>query len=576
MAEKNTWDMISERASELADLYARMDETSKFLYWDDNPYSLTKPDGKTVIKDALSVTPNKPKVFAHGIVSNLLDGKWQTVVEGKISSRQSHVIEQFIEDNFTQADEFLQTAFRIPSLFNWLCNHVCIRGFIGAHWLASEKEKQYKIHCAPVDMRWCPFEDGKNGLADGWISPITFRSKESLQKEYPKASISGTTDIEVRNYWDAEKNEIWIDSKLALQQKNPFGYPPFVVMIPSAGFMLRDKGYLKHEGEDILFLNKGLFLELARTLSLEQTLGYSSLFPGYEYEVEDVDATPSVAPPPLDSTLKRRKGERHIPVPRGDMNRAGISARTDILQMIEEGGITSPRSYNTPPSAVELYGEAELIGQLQNSRKDCIGAFRSQLAMMIIDQAIKISKGGQGVDSLEIGGRGRKNTYSTGQLGDPDKYYITYHLMVKSKRQELANLAQFSAVYGKLPLKYNLTNILMAEDPDGIIKELEIEEARKADPAIALFEMAVKYAEEADDLDDPNDADVKRIQSKMLTERGVAIIKQRQQPLTPAQTLPEKARVPQVEQPKGGGNLLPPLLGGQGVTGKTRQPQEVL
>jgi len=177
---------------------------------------------------------------------------------------------------------------------------------------------------------------------------------------------------------------------------------------------------------------------------------------------------------------------------------------------------------------------------------------------MMIDQYIKVSEKGGG-ETL-IGDTGRKRKYAASQLGDPDNYAISYELMSQSKKQEIVNLAMFEAARGELPLKVRLTDILKADDPDGIMRELGIEEARRADPAIGLFEMAIRYAEEAETLQGA-DADAKKIQSMMLTERGCAIIKQRTQVQEP---LPEGANVPQVETKGAGVQSLVPLLGGGG------------
>lgn len=567
----DTWGIIDNRMKAMSDLNIRQDNTAKLLLWDDTPYKLVKPDGKTELRDAISVTPNLPKVFAHGVISDLLGGKWQTVVEGKISNRQSHLIEQFVDDNLAQADELLLTRYGIPSLFGWLCNHICVRWAVGVKWISQIIDGEYKIDCVPTDMRWTPFVRNK------WVAPITFTRKDDLEEEleklakqggeYDKPSL-GDGDIEVRDFWDNDKNELWVDKKLVFSQKNTLGYPPFVIVTPASGFMLRDRGYLKHEGEDILFLNAKLYEELARSISLEQTSGYAGLYPAYEYETKTTDGSPSKPVPKIDETLKVPEGERHLPVPRGDINRAGQTARVDIQQMISEGAPLSPRQYNTPPSAVLLAGETELIARLQNVRKDALGIFRSQLARMMIDQFIKSGKG-----ETSIGKRGMRDRYSSLKLGDPDNYTISYHLSVKSKRQELANLAEFSAAYGRLPLKWNLTNILMVDDPDGVIKDLEIEEARKADPVIALSEMGVRYAEEAEEMEDSSDKDLKEFQSKLLIERAVSIIKQRQQPIQPV--LPEKARVPQVEQLKPSTRAVTALAGEKGVGQPIPQPREV-
>jgi len=186
--------------------------------------------------------------------------------------------------------------------------------------------------------------------------------------------------------------------------------------------------------------------------------------------------------------------------------------------------------------------------------------FREGLARLMIEQFIITSKG---QSDLMIGKTGKRNKYSASSVGDPEKYSVSCELMTQSKKQEIANWAVANAARGTAPLKVILRDILTVEDPDGWLRELELEEAKRADPAIALFEMAIRYAEEATELEDAKMADVKKIQSKMLTERGVAVIKQRKQPAP----LPEKAQVPQVEPTKAQSQALMPLMGRVGVQG---------
>ncbi len=562
----DTMTLVDNRITAMSDINSRMDETAKFLHWDDIPYKLVKPDGKTLLTDSISVTPNMPKVFAHGVIADLMSGKWQTVVEGSISGRQAHIIETFADDNLMQADEYMVKRYGIPSLFGWLCNHVCVRWAIGVRWISQVIDGEYKIDCLPVDMRWTPFERGEDGL--WWVCPEIIMSGSALNRKYRDAGISdGDDKYTIRDFWDGEKNEIWIGKgtdtgfagKLYKKQKNPFGYPPFVIVIPASGFMLRDEGYLKHEGEDILFLNTGLYKELARSLSLEQTSGYAGLYPAYEYETDVPDARPSEKVPEIDSVLKRKTGELHVPVPRGDINRAGQTARVDLQAMIDNGAPIAPRQYNTPPSAILLAGETEMISRLQNSRKEALGIFRSQLVDMIIDQYLKTPEG-----EVLIGKRGKQTKYSPSKLGNPDDYTVNYQLTVKSRRQEIANLAEFTAAYGKLPLKWNLTNILMVDDPDGIIGELDIQKWKEADPSIGMFEGAMKYAEEAEDMEPGVDKDLKNWESMMLVDEGVRIVKQRMQP----QQLPEEVATPQVEPAKANANA---LLGFGAGGGQTKQ-----
>lgn len=564
----DTWEKISNRMTELKDLYTRMDVTKDSVYM--KKYQLRNSEGQP-LRNVVNVTGNKLSTFGNAIVSDLVQSTWQTVIEGEISSTASHDIEQFIESNLEQADEYILERYGLVGLYEWLCNHVCVRGPIGAEWYPwLDGDKKFNIHCLPLDMRWTPYQYGDKGLK--WVAPISWRNSDELISELDGmegVDIStipkNKTDLEVRNYWNGEKNELWVDKKLIFTHPNPFGKPPHIIVFPPSGFMLRDKGYIEHEAEDIFYLVRGLNDEVNRTLSIEQSLIFNVLRPPYEQEVENLNAAPAQKPPLSGETLKVKQGERHVPVPTGDLNRANLTAREDIYRMMDEGAPIAPRVYRTPPSGAELLAEMEALARLQNSRLVALKVFKEQLARLMIDQYITL-----GEDGL-IGKRGRRRSYSVAKLKDPDTYSISYQSMTKNKRQELANLAMFTAAYNRLPLRYNLTNILMVEDPEGVIRELEIEQAKRADPAIGLFEMARRYAQQASEVEDEKESDALKIESKMLTERAVAIIKERKMPAP----LPEKARVPEVEQPKGGTQALLPLVAGMDSGGAVpRVPEE--
>ena len=556
MADKTTWEKITTRMTSLKKLHDRMDASRKLAYLE--PYGLRNFKDKK-LDNVTNVTGNKAAVFGNAIITDLQRLVFQTVIEGKVSSRDAARIEEFIDDNLQQADEYILQRYGIVGLYEWLCNHICIRGPIGAMWYPWIENGEYNVHCLPVDMRWTSYMYGAKGL--NWVAPITYRNSDELISELEdKEGVQlsnipkDTQDLEVRDYWDSEKNELWVEQKLILTQPNPLKKPPFVIVFPPSGFMLRDKGYIEHEAEDIFYLIRGLNDELNRSLSIEQSLCFNILRPPYEYEEDNPDSSPSVPPPLSGETLKRKKGSLHQPVPTGDLNRATITAQQVISGMIDDGAPTAPRAYNQPPSGAELLLEMEALSRLQNSRIVGLTVFREQLARQMIEFYRTVA----GDTEFAIGKVGRRRSYSVVQLKDPDKYTISLRSMSKSKRQELANLAMFDAAYGKLPLRYNLENVLQVEDPDSVLRALELEEAKKADPAIGLFEMAVRSVEEAEDIEDDKLADIKKIQSQMLTERGVAVIRERKQP----QQLPENARVPTVEQPPRGaplpGGLTPP------------------
>src|SRR4030042_913017 len=376
---------IADRIEELLVLYKRMDETKSLLYMDD--FKLTKFDGKTPIDNVVNITGNDPAVLANAIISDLLSAKWQCKVEGDISKRQAADIEQFVNDNFDQADEVIFNRLGIESLYSWLCNHVCHRSIIGVRWISQIVNGEYTLDCLPIDMRWCPWRFGRNGLS--WAAPIFFQSADEIKEEYPDADVSGK-DLELRDFWDGETNEVLVGGKQIFQQLNRFKYPPFVIILPSSGFMLRDKGYIEHEAEDMFFMNKKLYKEINRSLSIEQTIGMDILTPPYEYEVEAMDSTPSRSAPKSGETKKVPKGELHRPVPRGDLNKASIAARQDIYRMKELGGVSDAElgSASLDRPGVWFAKQWEIRQKFQGARLRALAMMKGSLARKRIDRFI--------------------------------------------------------------------------------------------------------------------------------------------------------------------------------------------
>jgi hypothetical protein len=571
----DTSDIIKKRIETLGSLYKRMDRTRDLVY--NTPFHLKNFKGDKRLENVINVTPNKAATFANAIIADLLGGKWQTIIEGeKLTDKQSYTIERWCADIQDQTNEWLMKKQQISSLDSWAANHVCVRGPIGVRWIIDIVDGELVVDCLPVDMRWTPYEGGANGIVDGWVCPRSFRSAEDLNIEYAAEvnltgnkfhSVSGNY-IEVQDWWSAEKNEVWVDGKMVRTQDNPFGYPPFVIAVPSVGFMLRDKDYISHEGEDILFLNRDIYDEYARSVSIEQSIGMDVLNPPYEQEVEDI-AQPNQKPPKSGETLKVKKGETHKRLERGDLNNASMAARQDIGKMITEGGYSDVDLgifATTPPSALLVTTETEIRGKLQNSRREALQVFKVGSLRMQIDQYLQIAKtNGKGGEIL-VGKRGRRHTYSPDKLKNPDDYTITCQLMTTSKRQEIANLALFTASAGHLPLKVRLRDILVAEDPEGIMRELDNEKAREADPAIGMFEMAMRLVDEADDEPDEDVADAKRIESQMMTERGTALIRARMNP-QPGNPVSDEAREPKRKEPAQVPitNLMPLMSNGGGA-----------
>ncbi|KKM98878.1 hypothetical protein LCGC14_1153460, partial [marine sediment metagenome] len=526
------------------------------------------------LSNVINITSNAATVFGNAIASDLMGTKWQMVVEGKgISKTMASDIEQFIKDNFAQADEWLLESEGMSSLEAWLANHVCVRSLIGVQWISEVVNGKYILTCIPRDMRWTPFRHGKNGL--DWVAPITWKSREDIAELFPNFAITGGSatptnektsgsEFEVRDYWDGKKNETWVAKGEAGRQDHKLGRPPFVIVSPSAGFMLRDRGWLEHDAEDLFYLNKGVWDEENRTLSVDQTFAFRQLYPAYEYEQETFDSKPSDPAPKTGESLKRRKGELHKPVELGDMNRASQLSRQDIKQMREIGSISDAELGTTfgDRPGVWFTRQFEIRQKFLAARLEAIQMMKQGLARLMIEQFVNSrNEKGKDIKEVSIGRRGSKNQFSASKLGDPDTYTITARFMVSSKTQEFMNMTQAAAAKSiGMPQEIIDRDILKVENPAEMRRLRDIEQARQADPVIGLYEMARSYAEEAQGMADEGEADKKRIISMQLTDDMVNIMKARQQPQPPA----PGSEVRQPEEPKGDGRAVDRLLGPQG------------
>ena len=542
--------LVEDKIKALGELYTRMDETKDLVQL--KAYTLKDFDGKTAIQQSISVTRNTPAWQAYVMVNKLVKVKWQTVVNSsaKLSSTRIRDIETFSDDVWAQVDEFLGDKFGMAGgLMSWLANHVIVRSLIGARWcLYYDKDDNLVIDCLPVDMRWCPFE------LNEWYCNITYRSAESIKAEYGEAVEVSGAEVEVRDFWDKDVEEVYVNktTKIA-EKKNLFGVPPFVIIMPSAGFMLRDKGFIKYEAEDALFLDRGLYDEMNRALSIAQTLALDTIMPATEQETEDDIAKPPVPFPMPGETVRVQKGERHLRIERGDLNNAFMKATSELEKDIDHGGVTDTEAGTNTSDRTALWvtTQNELLNEKLKPRVDALAGFRKKSMRMIIDQYIKLAGVKTGKTEREIGIHGMKHKFSSAQLGDVATYRIDYIPMMVSKEQNIANTALANAQQGLVPHRFILQETLQVEDPDGLLRELELERAKQADPSISLFEMALRYAEEAETLSGV-DADAKNEMSRMLTESGVLIRRQRRLAATAQEKpLPEKAQVPQLSFPEG-------------------------
>ena len=551
-------DKIKAKEKSLAALYTRMDLDRDIVYL--NKYQLKDSKGKA-IPNTISVTMNDPAVFASAIVATLMTSNWQTIVQSKNKKFKTSKIEQFLGDVEADANARLVDKGE-PTLFEWICSHICVRSYIGCRflYLYDDNGELYPDYM-PVDMRYTPYDYGTTGLA--WVAPKFYMTAAEIAARYPDADYDDSGDsIEVIDAWDREKNELYIAGKLIYSNPHSIGYPPFAISRPATGFMLRDKDYMKHEAESIFQLNRDLYDEWNRVVSIGQTVNQKLIQPAYQKTTADLSGESASYPDGIGKVTEHLPNEPYELLQTKDINQAHQESYNTFSSGLQRGGINNIDLGNVGQSvsAVWITEQAEIRSKLLEPRLKCLANFRSSLSRMAIDQYVK------GEYKTDLGSSGMKTNYSVSDLGDPKTYTVSYNLRSKSKKMEIANLAMAQGARGILPEKVIITDILDADDPEGIIEQLDYEKAEASDPVLFFFRKAFSIAVKA--LDATGDeADKLNLESMRLTTKGLTLAKAEQMQaqqgaVEPSQgktnaTLPDSnTLVPMLGQPLGNGTGL--------------------
>ncbi len=518
----DTLNMIKDTEDRFRELWDRQDADAKLAELDS--YTLRYANKKPV-PGAISVTMNDPAVLLNAIASDIMDTKWQTVVDGNISATQQRLIEQFLADIEAEVAEDLNRR-GLDQELDFMARHICARGWIGQRriWQVDEKTGRVHLEVLPVDMRWCSYELSDDGYE--WVAWHKLKSPRDIKRAYG-TEIVGNSPVELVDFWDGEKNEIWIDKKLAKTNKHRIGYPPFVIEAAPEGFMFQDKGSFSRRGESVFFLNRGLYPEYNRSISIDQTLGMLAVSPPYQRGTHD--NKDSEYPNEPGTVYEHEPGEDYNIVPQPDIKMANRIAHTVIEGGVQRGGqhhfFLQEASGNE--TATMVLQQTEARNKILSPRLKSIALAKKMAARMDIDQFLK------GKFKSDIGRKGRTKRYSASEMGDPDDYSIEYQFMTKTKRQEIANLVLFNNSR-ELPMETRLKDILMVEDYDGVMSKMDAEKAEAAMPVLFYMRKAISLAREAKNKSGA-EAERLKLESILMTKKGVELLAQGNIPVMPEQ-----------------------------------------
>lgn len=559
--------LITDKETELKILYDRMDKDRKAVRL--NAYTLT---GFDLYKDkeiprTVSVTMNDPQVFANAITAILQQAKRQTEVEG-LSDTQNKLVEDFINDMFYSDEERLSRRIEFQGLWKWICNHVSIRGPIGARFTW---DKDGSPNCLPTDMRYCPFEIDADGLS--WVANKSRRTSEDLKKKYGDLKfIPEGKDIIVYDLWDSIQNEIYANGHKIFDQENIYKEPPFVIRFPTAGYMLLDEGYMEYAGESIFAAVRDLYPEWNRLMSIQQTKALEIVKPPYAHPVVDPAGDKQAYPHQIGGNMEYNPGEKPELLETQDITNAFRSSATSFSNAIQKGSINEGELGATglDRTAVWLNEQTEIRNKIMTPRFECLTSFMQGAAYMRIKQFIshKFDK------PVSLGRRGFKKEYTADSLGNPDDYSIEFKLMPDNTRQKLANYTVGISLKGTLSEDTIIRDIYQCDDPDGEIDKLRAEEARKSNPIIFYFDEANRLI----DVAEKKKGDEKKRYLKMaqiMADSMVEEIKRRKVSSVDQQSQPGTQDM-QLKTGSPNALLAMPSMMGKGGGGRTTQKEPAM
>jgi len=554
MADETTeYKLIDDKIAEMQPIFDRMDEDEKVYLLD--PYKLKKlpPYDNKDESDVANVTLNDPLLYANKTMAVIGGATRQTVIEGeKLPDKKTTKIEQFSDDIFYMVNEWLVKR-GVISLDSFIIEQICLRGrIVGSSCLQLNADGSVIPNVLPRDARHFVHENDENGMV--WGAAISTRSKAQVEKEY-NITVTGKAG-EVRDFWDSEKNVVFVGKKIVREQPNPYGYPPFVVSICPIGCMFATDDAFEHQGESIFWPNRDLWSEKNRIATILQTLTQQALFANLQKPRArgSVPQKPEQSPFGTDKVLDVEEGLLYQPMPINDIKQATKMAYSILESNLQRGSLTALDYGNLtfPLSAIAYTEITSGRNDVFMPRIQAIALWLQGLTRMMVNQCMSFGK------TITLGKPGSQNTYSQSDF-DGD-YQIKYRFFTQSKEQTIADLSIVNAARGWLPDDYIRREMMKVQDPDGLKTQLEAEQAERIDEVLFLKRRGISILEEAEKYSG-FEREKREAEGRVIMQRIKTILRQRK--LEGAMTV-EGTRTEEKVQPVGKPQGLIPLMAGRG------------
>jgi len=556
----NEYKLFDDRRGEMGSIFDRMDEDEKLYFL--NPFKMKKlpPQQAKDMEGVANITLPDPQLYINKAISLLGGLDMQRIVEGRdMTDKQTTKVEEFLDDIFYVIDERLVKRGQL-GLDGFTNEQDCVRGRIPARsCIGIDKEGNLIPNVVPLDARF--FASDNDGEDMIWGAPWFIRSRAQIEREYNKPGdrpVSLEDSNEVVDFWNSEKNTVFVNKEIIREQANTYKYPPFIESIVPFGSMLGTEGAVKHKGESLLWPSRELWDEKNTIATILKTLTIEALRGGLQLESETGTKKPEKSPYGAEKVNPVEKGGGYKPMPINDIKNATRLLYSIIETDLQRTGFTALDygSLTFPLSAIAVTKITMAKNDIMIPRIQAKAIFRQALSRMIIDQCVQLNK------TFKLGQPGSQNSYSKGDL-DGD-YQIKYQFLNLSKEQMAADTAFANASQGFLSGDTIRRDVFQLKDPDGEKVKWESEQAERVDEVLFLYRRASSL------LEGKKVTLKNQVEAYILAQRIVTILKQRQAMGTLSPIEKKEEGKPEPE----GKDLLSLFAGGGGSRGKGAETTE--
>ena len=516
-------EVMNNKKTDFGKLYERMDKDADLAKR--KKYTLVDEDNKK-IPNCDHVTLPKAAIFANRANAITASANQQIIVE--IEGERDAVtnkMERFFRICFTMADELLRLR-NMPKAFTFHSQNVNLRGRIGQRIIVEKDDKgNLRIEIIPMDYRFAQYDFDEFGLA--WHSYTTTKSKSIIKSEFD-ITTKGKTG-EVVDFWTRENNFVFVDKELVISEDNPLKEIPIAMAFSPAGLMFLDDDVEENRGESIFWLNRDMYPEANKTISVIQTLNSGALFPPLQKEFEEIPNKQPKNPPQggKRTVIPVRKGELYHPMPREDVYQATRMAWSIIDSHIQQGSFSTIEfgTLQFPLSAVALENLAEGRELVLAPGLQGLSEMYLQSCELIRKQYIALGQ------TFELKGTGEQSKYAPKDI-DKD-YDISFKYFTGSRKYALAGISEAQAIGNLVTDDYKRRELIKMENPDKEKSLLDAQEAEGMHPEIKVYNQIKGF-----------------IEDKRWSEAWMAFFKL--QKMLVAEYAPQEPQPIQEKQPQGG------------------------